>query len=134
MKSKLAVVFGMAMLATGCATVFSGTTDRTTLNSSPTGAEFTIKDENGKQVHHGTTPFTAILDRGAGFFDGQTYTIDFTAPGYQPQTCILDSYLNGWYFCNVILGGGLGMLIIDPATGAMWNFPDDLSVELAKAQ
>ncbi|MFZ3047160.1 MAG: hypothetical protein WA151_14710, partial [Desulfatirhabdiaceae bacterium] len=69
-----------------------------------------------------------------GFFDGQTYTIDFTAPGYQPQTCILDSYLNGWYFCNVILGGGLGMLIIDPATGAMWNFPDDLSVELAKAQ
>lgn len=29
--------------------------------------------------------------------------------------------LDGWYFGNILIGGLLGMLIIDPATGAMWK-------------
>ena len=33
----------------------------------------------------------------------------------------LDSSLSGWYFGNIIFGGLIGMLIVDPVTGAMYN-------------
>ncbi len=33
----------------------------------------------------------------------------------------VDAHVNGWYFGNILLGGVLGMLIIDPATGAMYK-------------
>jgi len=29
--------------------------------------------------------------------------------------------LNGWYFGNIIFGGLIGLLIVDPATGAMYR-------------
>lgn len=32
--------------------------------------------------------------------------------------------LNGWYFGNIIFGGAIGMLVVDPATGAMWKIID----------
>lgn len=31
------------------------------------------------------------------------------------------SRLNGWYFGNILIGRVIGMLIIDPATDAMWK-------------
>jgi hypothetical protein len=33
----------------------------------------------------------------------------------------LKATLSGWYFGNIIFGGLIGMLAVDPATGAMWN-------------
>lgn len=32
--------------------------------------------------------------------------------------------MNGWYFGNLLLGGAIGMLIVDPITGAMYRFRD----------
>lgn len=29
--------------------------------------------------------------------------------------------IDGWYFGNILLGGLFGMLIVDPATGAMYK-------------
>lgn len=41
--------------------------------------------------------------------------------------------LNGWYFGNLLLGGVIGMLIVDPATGSMWKLDTPpLSVTLLK--
>ena len=124
----------MAVILSGCATIISGTTDKATINSAPIGATFIMKDQNGKPVNNGTTPMTVLLERGEFIFDGQTYTIDFSAPGYLSQTYILDSTLNPWYLGNILFGGALGMLIIDPATGAMWDFPSDVNVTLTKAE
>lgn len=34
----------------------------------------------------------------------------------------ITSSIEGWYFANILLGGGIiGMLIVDPATGGMWS-------------
>jgi len=33
--------------------------------------------------------------------------------------------VNGWYFGNILLGGLIGMLIVDPATGAMYRLDSD---------
>lgn len=37
--------------------------------------------------------------------------------------------LDGWYFGNILLGGFLGMVIIDPATGAMWELDTEYVFE-----
>jgi hypothetical protein len=114
----------------GCASIMSGSTDQLTLNSTPNGANFLIKDENGKSVHHGSTPATVSLERGDGFFDGQTYDVDFSADGYLPTTQKVDTTVNGWYVGNLAFGGILGFLIIDPATGAMFELPENVNTTL----
>ena len=38
------------------------------------------------------------------------------------QTVTVDTKANGWYIGgNILLGGLIGWLIVDPATGAMWT-------------
>lgn len=39
--------------------------------------------------------------------------------------------MDGWYFGNILFGGLIGFLIVDPATGAMYTLkPDTLNVHL----
>jgi hypothetical protein len=49
------------------------------------------------------------------------------APGYPKKEVFLDTTLRwGWYlFGNVVFGGLIGILIVDPATGAMWALDVD---------
>jgi hypothetical protein len=61
------------------------------------------------------------LNRGAGYFKPQSYTITVAKPGYEARTINLRHTMSGWYFANVVIGGALGMLIIDPLTGAMYR-------------
>ena len=42
--------------------------------------------------------------------------------------------LDGWYIGNIIFGGLLGILIIDPATGAMWRLDDSFAFALQNSQ
>lgn len=128
-KYRMAGLCGLVLL-NGCATIISGGTDQVAFSSIPEKVAFNIKDEQGKSVHQGTTPAAVVLNRGNGVFNGQSYRIDFSAPGYQSKTETLDASINGWYFGNLIFGGLLGLLIIDPATGAMWDLPETMGVNL----
>ncbi|MDD5412721.1 MAG: hypothetical protein PHF31_15155 [Methylobacter sp.] len=38
--------------------------------------------------------------------------------------------MNGWYFGNLVFGGFVGILIIDPATSAMFRLPETFSADL----
>jgi len=41
--------------------------------------------------------------------------------------------LNGWYIGNLLFGGLIGLLIVDPLTGAMWTLdPKDINLILEK--
>ena len=75
---------------------------------------------------------TKPLPSSNGFFDGADYTIAYTRDGYAPVTYVVTSTIDGWYFGNILFGGVLGLLIIDPATGAMWKLPEEASMELVK--
>ncbi len=33
--------------------------------------------------------------------------------------------MNGWYAGNIVFGGLIGILIVDPATGAMWDIKEN---------
>ena len=51
----------------------------------------------------------------------EMYTITFTKNGYEPKVVHISAELEGWYIGNVLIGGWLGMLIIDPISGAMYK-------------
>lgn len=116
----------------GCASIISDTSYPVRIVSTPEQADFSITNEDGIKVHSGVTPSTVILKSGAGYFDGERYTINYSKEGYNPQTTLLDSGVNGWYFGNFLFGGLTGLLIIDPATGAMFDLPEEASASLTK--
>jgi hypothetical protein len=103
-----------------CASIVSDSKGPVTISSNPTAAEIAIVDQSGVEIYRGTTPATITLDASAGYFDGQEYTVTFSKDGYDPTTVKVDSTINGWYVGNIVFGGFIGWLIVDPLTGAMW--------------
>lgn len=122
-----------AIILTGCASIVSKSRWPVTFKSDPTGAEVTISDENGKEIHRGTTPATIVLPSGAGYFASANYLVNIKLNGYQEERGVIKSSMNGWYFGNIFFGGLIGVFIVDPVTGAMWRLPADYSVNLLKS-
>lgn len=112
----------IAMLfSAGCASIVDGGDKSVRIHSNPAGAKVTISDKEGKQVCVQNTPAVVSLKRHHGYFNGEKYTLSFEAPGYYPSSVEVKSVLNGWYFGNLFFGGAVGLLGVDPATGAMWT-------------
>ena len=116
----------------GCASIAGNSSYPVTLNSSPSEAKFVISNKDGQEVHSGITPSTVTLKSSAGYFDGEMYSVKYAKEGYSDSYSSIDSSLSGWYFGNILFGGILGFLIIDPASGAMWKLPENDFTSLAK--
>lgn len=116
-----AAFLGAAYLLGGCASIVHGGYRNISVASQPTGAKVTVTKDTGEVVSHQTTPFILALDPHRGFFKGQSYQITLELDGYQTRQIQLRPEVSGWYFGNILLGGLIGMLIVDPATGSMWN-------------
>ena len=126
-------IVAATLSSVGCASIISDSTYPVTINSSPSDARFEITNlDSGMKVMSGQTPATVTLKAGNGFFDGAKYQVEFNKNGYDAQSFVIDSSLDGWYIGNVLFGGILGLLIIDPATGAMWKLDENLMVSLGK--
>lgn len=113
----------IVLTASGCASIISDSSYPVSVSSAPAGARYEVTNEDGRVVHSGVTPGMVTLDAGAGFFDGETYAVTYRKDGYGEQKSTIDSKVDGWYWGNLVFGGFLGMLIIDPATGAMYKLP-----------
>ena len=109
------------MICNGCASIVSKSQYPVTINSSPEGATVTVKNKHGVEIHKATTPATISLSAGAGFFSPASYSFEFQKVGYFPGSTSISAGLDGWYIGNILFGGLIGMLIVDPATGAMWK-------------
>jgi hypothetical protein len=122
------------LLLTGCASIVSKSSWPITINSSPSDAKISIKDKKGIEIYTGNTPATLKLKSGAGFFSKARYQVTFEKVGYDKKVVPVEFKLNGWYFGNIIIGGPLGLLIIDPATGAMFKLETEfLNESLTKS-
>jgi hypothetical protein len=109
------------LLSTSCATIVSTSHYPVSIKSSPEESDITIIDRNGQEVFSGRTPTLVELDASAGFFKPANYVIKFKKEGYQNTTAFINSTLDGWYWGNFIFAGLIGFLIVDPATGAMFQ-------------
>lgn len=130
------LLVGSIALLSGCASIVHGGSRTITVNTQPAGAKATItKSGTTDTVHSGVTPFTVSLHPRRGYFKGQSYSVRFELAGYRTETVELRSEMSGWYWGNFVFGGLLGMLVVDPLTGAMWNLsPDKLDRALTKEQ
>jgi hypothetical protein len=109
------------MMLSGCASIVSKSSYPISINSTPSGATITVKDKKGLDVYSGNTPANLKLNASAGFFSKASYVVTFEMDGYDKRTVPIDFKLDGWYFGNIVFGGLIGILIVDPATGAMWK-------------
>ncbi len=121
----LTVLFTVPVLLCGCATIISGTTQPVRVTSDPMGAKFAIYNQKGNEVATGNTPQSVVLSRHGG-----TYRFTFEYTNYYPSEVLVAHGVNMAYFGNILLGGLLGMVIVDPLSGAMWTYPVEVNRNL----
>ncbi len=134
---KKAIQIGMiaaaALALSGCATIINGSGQAVAIKSVPEGATVSVTNRAGVKVHSGTTPMTVTLNRGAGYFTAESYTIAVEKEGFARKEMTITGTVNGWYIGNILFGGLIGMLAVDPATGAMYSLPNEVSATLDAA-
>jgi hypothetical protein len=117
----LLVTLAACSAISGCATIVHSGPRAISVGSAPVGAKVSIYDRSNTLVMTNTTPFVAQLSTKYGYFKAQEYRLVFEMPGHATEEVNLTSSVSGWYFANLVFGGVIGMLIVDPITGAMYN-------------
>lgn len=131
----IVLLTALAFSAGGCASIVHGGNRLLTISSDPTAAKATLSKADGEIVSVTNTPCTVSLDPKGGYFKGQSYDLKLELPGYQTAQVKLRAELSGWYLGNIVFGGLIGMLVVDPLTGSMWNIaPDKIAQTLSPAQ
>jgi hypothetical protein len=126
MKSKIYMMAPLAFFMASCASIVSKSEYPVSLTSSPAGVKVLVK-KNGMVIHQGVTPSMVTLSARGGFFSPAKYQVEFSKKGGSTQTVPLTADIDGWYFGNILFGGLIGILIVDPATGAMWKLPENVN-------
>jgi len=119
--TRAAALLCLILFHTGCASIVSNSSYPVTFLSEPAGAQIEVKDQKGAIRFSGVTPATATLPSGDGYFTRARYTVTSTKDGYTPSSQQLTASMNGWYWGNILFGGLIGMLIVDPISGAMYE-------------
>lgn len=130
---KLLALLTLPVLAS-CASVmtgFSGDHHEVKFESN-TNATYTVYRGDGSRVYTGLTPGLLNLETSEGYFDRANYTVHFKKPGQPEHVVGLNATIRPWYIGNLLLGGVLGGLVVDPLTGAMWTLPDKVSTNFDK--
>lgn len=130
MINKIISIALSTVILSSCSSIISKSEYSVAIDSSPDGANFVVTNQTGQKIHSGVTPSSVTLKSSSGYFKGETYTIVLNKDGYATKTFTLRSSVDGWYWGNILFGGLIGMLIVDPATGAMYNLPNRVDVSI----
>ena len=109
------------LLASSCATIVSKSSYPFSVKASVRDAQVEVTDRSGAVIFSGPSPATMKLPAGDGYFKKAEYQVRVTAPGQEPQLRTVNFKLDGWYFGNLLFGGFIGLLIVDPLSGAMYK-------------
>lgn len=104
----LLLLCGLVVLtSSGCCSIFSGSTQKIMISSTPPGAKVTA--DNGTSI---ITPGSIVLERKS------KHTLVAKLSGHEPQQVELGQRLNNWVWANILIGGLIG-LAIDIASGSI---------------
>lgn len=125
-------IVGIAALCAalgGCASVTRGTTENISISSTPSGVEATI---TGMDVPTSClTPCAIVVKRNADI------TVSFAKEGYEPQIVPLTTEVAGsgaaGFAGNILLGGGVGMIVDGVTSAAMDHKPNPVIVTMRPA-
>jgi hypothetical protein len=98
----------LLLLLAGCATVISGTAQVMHVTCNPPDAMVTADG-----IERGVTPTQFALSR------DRDHVVAIDMPGYKHCEIPIRRTVNGWFFGNLVIGGGVGM-IVDAVDGAIY--------------
>lgn len=136
MKRELLLIIAVVFAITGCASIMSGTTQKVTIDSDPSGATVMIgvKDTKDDKVimvdgyNAGVTPLIVELKR-----KGSTM-VQISKKGYKTQEVQLQRGMNNWVWGDIALTSLLSTSI-DTSTGAANEYkPGEYMVSLQKTE
>ena len=123
----LALALICAFMFSGCASILSKSQYPVLVKSQPPGMSFRVTDlRSGDVVSTGITPDTIVLKSGSGYFKSSRYQIAILRDGQEVNSVQMQGEIDGWYIGNILFGGIIGLLIVDPLTGAMYKLPDEI--------
>jgi hypothetical protein len=128
----LLILLSICAFLGSCATIVSHTKWPIAIESKPEGVHVSIRNKSGFEIFAGHTPVVTQLRSGGGFFGKESYIVTLTHKSGEQRKINVECRINGWYFGNIIFGGLIGMLIVDPATGAMYRLENKDIYEVFK--
>lgn len=124
----LAGCSGVLALTTGCASIVGGTNQSISVETRSMGGDLVAgancKLENPKGTWYVTTPGSVTIHR--AYDDLSIYC---TKTGEQPGIASAKSSTKGMAFGNILFGGVIGVGV-DTATGAAYDYPTLITVQL----
>ncbi len=123
--TSISFIATILFFTSSCASIVSKSSYPLTVNTAPSGVNIAIQDDSNVTIFSGSSPATVSLDASRGFFKKARYFVIVSGEGYQGQTVPVTFKVDGWYWGNLLFGGIIGMLIVDPATGAMYKLKDE---------
>lgn len=121
----------------GCASVMRDSQQVIPVKANVEKVDIEIANKSGEVVFKGTIPTTISLDAAAksGYFNPEKYTVTASKDGFRTQTAVIDWHVSGWYWAgNLVFGGLLGLLIIDPLTGDMYYLDEEVNLTMQPEQ
>ncbi len=121
---RLMAILALALAASACATVVSGTTQEVFIESDPTGAECKVDRLGANLGVVRPTPGRVNVSRSK-----DTMIITCVSEGHEPSSEVVASSFTGATVGNVLLGGIVG-IVVDASTGANNKYPERIKVVL----
>jgi hypothetical protein len=121
----VAITAAMAAGLGGCATIIEGTGQSVAVTTSPPGATCTVSREGMTLGQIAITPGSVRIDKSKN-----DIAISCTKPGFQPATIAQSPRFGGTTFGNIVAGGVIGA-VVDASTGANYEYPAQVIVQLA---
>ena len=108
------ITIGMLIGFSGCATILSSTKQSINVTSTPSGKMATIAGRTVK------TPSIVTIERGLD-------NLTLTSEDCENQK-LVSKKINPVFFVNILSGGAFGSTT-DYASGAMWQYDDNINLE-----
>ena len=121
---RIALVLLLASVLPGCATIVDGSSQWVAISTDPEGADCTV-ERNGMPLGE-VNPTPGNIHIGKSKHD---LSVVCTRGGYQSATVAHASKFQAMTFGNILFGGLVGV-IVDAATGADFEYPTYVRVDL----
>lgn len=121
---RLGAMFAILMAASGCASIVEGTDQTVTVQTDPSGATCELERDGENVAVVSPTPGSVVLGKSK-----DDVSVICEKEGYQKTASSLRSEFEGMTFGNILFGGLVGVAI-DASSGAMNEYPSQVTLVL----
>ncbi|MEM9737139.1 MAG: hypothetical protein AAF908_11125 [Pseudomonadota bacterium] len=116
------IIAFLALTASGCATVLTGTTQEIAITTEPTGADCILTREGAEIAKAAPTPQTVTIEKARA-----DIAVACALEGFTDATGTLTSSIQDATYGNILAGGIIGAAV-DSSTGASRIYPESLNL------